>query len=129
MAYVETLSGADIKFGRKLWHSLRASKRFPTKGVLWVLKPEAGEWRLVIVTPRVDRVGTRDAYRELAEATRDIPEGDGHRFKIELMSPRNPLYQALRSVFAKTKSVEGARLGNTQVGGTYIDEAYLYEVR
>lgn len=129
MAYVETLNGADIEFGRKLWRSLRANKRFPTRGVLWLLKPEAGEWRLVIATPKVDTVGARDAYRELAEVTRDIPADYGQRFKIELMSPRNPLYQALRSVFAKTKSVEGARLGNTQVAGIYIDEAYLYEVR
>jgi hypothetical protein len=39
------------------------------------------------------------------------------------------MYEALRSVFAQTASVEGARLGNTQVGGMFIDEAYLYEIR
>jgi hypothetical protein len=25
--------------------------------------------------------------------------------------------------------VEGARLGNTQIGGRYINDAYLYEIR
>jgi len=45
------------------------------------------------------------------------------------MSPRQPFYQALRSVFGKTASMEEARLGNTQIGGTYIDDAYLYEIR
>jgi hypothetical protein len=39
------------------------------------------------------------------------------------------MYQALRSVFGETASVEGARLGNTLVGGRSIDEAYLYEIR
>jgi hypothetical protein len=49
--------------------------------------------------------------------------------RIVLVSPQTPLYQGLRSVFAKTASVEGARLGNTQIGGRYIDDAYLYEIR
>ena len=48
--------------------------------------------------------------------------------RIELISPLLPFYQALRSVFGKTKSVEGARLGNTQIGGIYISNAYLYEI-
>ncbi|MGH9512647.1 MAG: hypothetical protein ACRD2U_10990 [Terriglobales bacterium] len=49
--------------------------------------------------------------------------------KIQLISPKLPMYQAMRSVFGQTASVEGARLGNTQLGGIYIDDAYLYEVR
>ena len=129
MNYVETLDGADIEFGRRLWQSLRDNQDFPIQGVLWLLEPEAREWLLIIASPKVDTLGPLNAYRELAEATRDIPSGFGQRFKIELMSPRHPFYQALRTLFAHTASVEGARLGNTQVDGTYIEGAYLYEVR
>jgi hypothetical protein len=84
---------------------------------------------LVIATPKVDTLGPRDAYRELAAITHADPADSRQRLKIELISPKQPMYQALRSVFAKTASVEGARLGNTQVGGMFIDDAYLYEVR
>ena len=129
MSYVETLNEADIEFGRKLWQLLRNDPRFPISGTLWLLEPEARDWRLIIASPRVDTVGPRDAYRELAEVTGSIPAEFGQRLKIELISPRHPMYQALRSVFAQTASVEGARLGGTQVAGTYIDDAYLYEVR
>lgn len=129
MSYVETLDGVDIEFGKRMWHALRNNKDFPIQGIFWLLDSEAGEWHLVIATPRVDSVGPRDAYRELAAATREIPAEGRQLLKIALTSPQDPMYQALRSVFAQTASVEGARLGNTLVGGRSIDEAYLYEIR
>jgi len=128
MPYVDTLTTWDIDFGRQLWQSLRDDKIFPVQGVLWLLESENG-WRLLVATRRVDEVGRRTAYEELANRTRGVVPGANQPSKIELISPRLPFYQALRSVFGKTASVEGARLGNTQVGGMYIEDAYLYEVR
>ena len=129
MSYVQTLTEPDIEFGKRLWQSLRGNKKFPVEGVLWLLEPDTDEWHLVIVTPRVDMIGARDAYRELAELTRDVPADSGQLLKIELVSPNQAFYKALRTVFEHTASVEGARLGNTSVAGIYIDGAYLYEVR
>jgi hypothetical protein len=129
MAYAEALSGADIDFGRTIWHSLRGNKKFPVLGILWLFQRNSDEWHLLIATPRVDEVGPRKAYEELAEITRRIPVNSGQFLRIELVSPKQPFYHALRSVFGQTASVEGARLGNTQVAGIYIDDAYLYEVR
>jgi hypothetical protein len=83
----------------------------------------------LIATPRVDEVGPRKAYEELSDITRRVPADSSQLLKIELISPRQPFYQALRSVFGKTASVEGARLGNTQIDGRYISDAYLYEIR
>jgi hypothetical protein len=128
MPYVDALTTWDIDFGRQLWQSLRENRIFPVQGVLWLLEPENG-WRLLVATPRVDEVGRRKAYEELANVTRGVVPGANQPSKIELISPRQAFYQALRSVFGKTASVEGARLGNTQVGGMYIEDAYLYEVR
>jgi hypothetical protein len=129
MAYVEALTGLDIDFGKRLWQSLGANRLFPYNGILWLFKMASGEWHLLIATPRVDSVGPRSAYAELAEITKHVPGDSNQLFKIELISPRHPLYQALRSVFGTTHSVEGTRLGNTQIGGMYIDDAYLYEIR
>lgn len=128
MPYVDALTTWDIDFGKELWRVLRTSKSFPAQGVLWLLESENG-WRLLVATPRVDEVGRQKAYEQLANATRGVVPGANQPLRIELISPKEPLYQALRSVFAKTASVEGARLGNTQVGGMYIEDAYLYEVR
>jgi hypothetical protein len=122
------LTGWDLDYGKQLWNALRNNKAFPAQGVLWLLESESG-WRLLIATPRVDEVGPRKAYEELAQITRQSGPFAPQYPRIELISPRVPLYEALRSVFGKTASVEGARLGNTQVGGMYIEDAYLYEIR
>ena len=127
--YVVHISPQDIDFGKKLWEKLRKSASFPFEGLLWLFQPELNEWRLVIATPMVDEVGPRKAYGKLWQITQDIPANTDQTLRVTLVSPNLPLYQALRSVFGKTASVEGARLGNTQVGGMYIDDAYLYEIR
>ena len=77
----------------------------------------------------MDEVGSRKAYAELDNITQRLSANSEQFSRIELISPNQPLYQALRSVFGKTASVEGARLGNTQIGGKYISNAYLYEIR
>ena len=129
MSYVEVLNEADIKFGKKLWQSLRKNAKFPIQGIFWLLQPRSAEWHLVIATPKVDQLGQRDAYRELADVTQNVKADSSQLLKIELISPNEELYQGLRSVFAKAASVEGARLGNTQVQGLFINDAYLYVVR
>ncbi len=129
MAYVEALTGADIDFGKVLWQALRRNKTFPANGALWLSHSDSDAWHLLIATPRVDEIGPRKAYEELSNITQRLSANSDQLSRIELISPRQPLYQALRSVFGKTASVEGARLGNTQIGGKYINNAYLYEIR
>ena len=129
MAYVEALTMTDVEFGGLLWKELRGDKTFPANGALWLFDRKPGEWHLLIATPRVDQVGARKAYEELANVTRRVSADSTQLLRIELISPKQPLYQALRSVFGNTASVEGARLGNTQIGGMYIDDAYLYEIQ
>lgn len=129
MAYMEALTGTNINFGKELWNALRGNKKFPATGALWLFRSESGEWHLLIATPRVDEIGPRKAYEELSDITRRIAADSTQLLRIELISPKQSFYQALRSVFGKTASVEGARLGNTQIGGMYINDAYLYEIR
>lgn len=125
--YVTTgLTEADIDFGKRLWDELRTNDRFPIMGMLWLLD---GEWHLVIASKVVDELGPRDAYRKLTEILRLSPNDHPRLWKVQLISPKNQLYAALRSVFGQTASVEGARLGGSQVGGIFIEDAYLYGVR
>lgn len=128
MPYVDALTTWDIDFGKRLWQVLRQNRFFPVQGVFWLLDSENG-WRLIVASPKVDEVGRRKAYEELGNITRGAVPGASQSLLVELISPNLPLYRALRSVFGKTASVEGARLGNTQVDGMYIEDAYLYEIR
>ena len=129
MPYVEALTGMDVEFGKRLWQALRFHKTFPVNGMFWLFRLESSVWHLAIATPRVDIVGPRNAYAELANLTQDLFTDSAQIARIELISPKAPIYQALRSVFGQTESVAGVRLGNTQIGGMFIDDAYLYEIR
>ena len=127
MTYTKTaLSDTDIEFGRKLWEQLSGNPQFPAKGALWLLE---GEWHLVIASEIVDKLGARDAYRKLAEVVPLGPAKSSQLARIDLIGTKHPLYQGLSSVFSRAASVEGARLGGSQVGGIYIEDAYLYGVR
>jgi hypothetical protein len=129
MAYAEVLTLTDVDFGKSLWHVLRENKNFPADGALWLSRSESEAWHLLIATPIVDKIGPKKAYEELSKLTQELSDYSEQLLRIELISPQQPLYQALRSVFGKTASVEGTRLGNTQIGGKYIHDAYLYEIR
>lgn len=129
MRYVEMLTDADIEFGARLWHALRRNKDFPVEGMLWLLHGDPGEWHLVVASPMVDLLGMRDALLKISDLIKNIREEVSQFIKLMPISPRDSLYQALRSVFGQTASVEGTRLANTMVGGFFIDEAYLYEVK
>ncbi len=129
MAYAEALNGIYIDLGKSLWLAFRGNKKFPNDVALWLSRSESDVWHLLIATPKVDEIGRKKAYEELSRITRQLPVDSGQFSRIELISPKQPLYQALRSVFGKTASVEGARLGDTQIEGMYINDAYLYEIR
>jgi len=92
------LSDADIEFGRKLWHELSANPQFPVRGALWLLD---GEWHLVIASEIVDKLGARDAYRKLADVIPLAPEESFQLSRINLIGTKHPLYQGLKSVFAR----------------------------
>lgn len=128
MAYVVTLTTSDLEFGKHLVKALE-EKRFPFSGVLWIYEEQADDWKLIIATDLVDKKGSRDTYLQLSSVTAKIPASDFQLMRLTVVSPKIPLYQALRSVFGTGKSVEGARLTQTVVSNILISDAYLYVVR
>ncbi len=128
MRYLEMLMDADIQFGARLWHALRQSKDFPVQGMFWLLR-EPRDWQLVVASPVVDVLGARDALLKISELTNDVPAEVSQQIKIMPVSPKDELYRAFQSLYSKRGPVEGTRLANTMVGGYFIDEAYLYDIK
>jgi hypothetical protein len=123
------LTQDDLAFGKKLWHELGTQdSAFPVRGMFWLLE---GEWHLVIASEIVDKYGPRDAYRELDKVLDVEPADSLQLSKIDLISPKSPLYEAFRSLWAHTpqERVEGRRLASSQVAGMYVDDVYFYGVR
>lgn len=123
------LTDEDLAFGKKLWNELGTKDSlFPVKGMFWLLE---GEWHLVIASDVVEKHGPRDAYRELDKVVHVAPAESSQLSKIDLVSPKNPLYEAFRSLWAQTPQdrIEGRRLASSQVAGMYVEDVYFYGVR
>jgi hypothetical protein len=123
------LTGEDVAFGMKLWHKLSAKDSlFPVRGMYWLLE---GEWHLVVASELVDKYGPRDAYRKFDKVVDVAPPESAELAKIDLISPKSPLYEAFRGLWANTpqERVEGRRLTSSQVAGMYIEDVYFYGVR
>lgn len=122
------LTNEDIEFGKKLWRTLRAdSSPFPVRGMFWLLE---GEWHLVIASDIVNELGPRDAYQRLDKMIQFDPTEASQLLRIDLISPKSPLYVAFRNLWAHTpkERVEGRRLSSSQVAGMYIEDVYFYGV-
>lgn len=116
----------DVKFGKDVLRVLDAAV-FPLSVAMW-LKEDAG-WTLVIATPFYEEAGPKDAYLRLRSALSTEGPISLGELPIRLEGNRSPLIRALRKTFGKTASVEGMRLGGHTIGGTWIDDAYVYRIK
>lgn len=128
MPYVTTLTESDLDFGLRITKQLQTAN-FPFSGSFWLFDDNASDWQLIVATELVDKIGPRGTYLQLGEAISNVGGTDFQRLRLTVMSPQEPLYQALRKVFGTTKSVEGARLQNTTLSGNVVPDAYLYRIR
>ncbi|HTD45041.1 MAG TPA: hypothetical protein VK687_12705 [Bryobacteraceae bacterium] len=123
-----TLVGLDIEAGRRILRYLDEAS-FKVSAAFWLFSSERQDWRLWIATPLVDKAGKRDAYLRLGDILRTTePELLIHPV-VHLVSPKEKLIRSLRRIFGKTASVEGMRLGNNLIDGTFIEDAYVYRIR
>jgi len=123
-----TLVGLDIEAGKRVLRYLDEAK-FKVRAAFWLFSSELQDWRLWIATPVVDQTGKRGAYLRLGDVLRAVePELLVHPV-IHLVSPKEKLIRSLRRLFGKTASVEGMRLGNNLIDGTFIEDAYVYRIR
>jgi hypothetical protein len=129
MPSVATLTSSDLEFGKQVTEQLKAAS-FPVRGTFWLYDEAADDWSLMIATELVDKVGRKETYLQLGDTIRSVRQVAAFQsLRISVISPNDPLYKALRSVFGTTLSVEGVRLGHTVVNGVLVPDAYLYEIR
>jgi hypothetical protein len=97
---------------------------------LWLLqKRRSDDWELVLGTPLRDKLGAHEAYLRLIKALSAERPTALSDVPIRFESNRRPFIRELRKTFGKTASVEGMRLGGHTIGGTWIDDAYVYRIK
>ena len=121
----------DLKEGKRLLEALNKPKPNGTslrvKAAFWLYRPEWAEWRLVIATPLVDEKGRLATYAHLRKILDSIQPLNLSTHNITVMSPRDPLVKSVRGALRIAPGSEG-EFTRGVVGGTYVEDAYLYKL-
>ena len=118
----------DIDGGRRLIEALDAAG-FIVESALWFLNLESEEWRLVISSPVVDKLGPLKAYQTIRPVLTGLP-GVGFRLdNIAAVGTKNPLVKGLRSTWHTEPGLRPLRISRTTTTtGVPIEDAYIYRL-
>jgi hypothetical protein len=118
----------DEKAGRNLLEALDAAN-FPVSGALWLFNPEADDWRLLIVSPRVTDNSLSKAFTQLHQIAQKLPEFPLLLSAVSLVPPQDPLIVQLRKALKTGPTdIAGIRFSRNVIDGTYIEDAYIYRL-
>ena len=122
------LVGADVATGAKMLEIFDRSG-LTINVAMWSHLAEYDDWRYLLSSRSLDRVGLVEAYGLVHDAL------DQARFAIEqrpaflILKMTDPFVRALRQFFGKAKSVEGMRLGGQMIGDRFLKEGIAYRIR
>jgi hypothetical protein len=106
-----------------------ARTEIPVKAAFWLYLPESSEWRLFIATPLVDEGGPLSAYKALQTRLGLLsPPIDLTLQNLSVISPKDKLVKVFQKVMRRVHDASGVRLTGNVLGGTYIDDAYVYRL-
>ncbi len=121
----------DIQEGERVIKALDDAG-FEVRSAFWFLFPEPNEWRLIIASPYVDKLGPRRAYFQLQrviKSKRVDPPVDLTLRDFSLVSPKQELVRLLRTFIQTGRGIAHARLTQNIINGVLIEDAYLYRVQ
>lgn len=117
----------DISRGSELLGALDRAK-LKVGVALWMFLSEYEDWRLVVAARQFDALDLRDSYRLLNDTLAAAGFTPEKTPPILILPMTDPSVKELRRLFAKTRSVEGMRLGGQMIGDRYVEDAYIYRI-
>ncbi len=121
-----SLTDQMIDAGARLLNDIKDTD-LEVVAAFWLFFTEAGEWRLVLVSPRIDKDGPRKLYEQLSEklyAGTDKVYGIDI-FNITFMSPSERLVGALADA-NRQSTLSSQRLPGIYLNGVYVEDLYVY---
>ena len=120
------LVGPDIDDGRRFL-DLLSEAGIKVQAALWQWSELSDEWQFLIVTPLVQKLGLKEAYRRLDDilsTAENRPAVD--LLNVSLMTPEARFYKSLRR---DLRSVHDRRVSKRPVGDHFLEEAFIYFVK
>jgi hypothetical protein len=96
---------------------------------MWVYLSDYEDWRFLLASRRLDAAKGSRAYGLVHDALTASGITLERTPTLLILEMYDPFIRALRRMFAKTKSVEGMRLGLQLIGDKFLEDALVYRVR
>jgi hypothetical protein len=113
--------------GQRLLEAL-ARNRFPVVAALWNYFPESMEWRLVIVSPVVDRDGPLRAYRRIGRVLATTNPSHLTVTDIAAVGPASQDFRNLQAIISSPgRFIAGPEVNRIQPNVVFED-AYVYQL-
>jgi len=122
------LVAADFTAGLELVQALDRSA-LSISVALWLYSLEHEDWRFVLASRRLDESEPSEAYGLIHDALTAAGVSLERTPALLILKMSDPFIRALRRIFAKTKSVEGMRLGSQLIADRFVPDALLYRIR
>jgi len=124
---MNTFASIDLQLGAEVLDILLGAG-LKISVALWLELPEYGDWRLLLAGKSFDALDLREAYRLLNATLHSNGIGVERTPIIMIFRMSDPFVKALRRQFAKSKFVEGMRLGGQMIGDRFVEEGYVYRI-
>ncbi len=111
---------------KSLKHSDRANIKVSV--ALWAYLSEYEDWRLIISSRQFDEAGVAKGYRILHNSL------DSAGFAIEkqpivmILPMTDSFIKGVRRMFAKSRNVDGMRLGGQLFGDRFVEDGVAYRI-
>lgn len=112
----------DIEAGRRFLDVLHTGN-FPLVAALWQVNSYGNRWEFDIVTPLVEELGAREAYRRLEELFANTSDRRAvQHLNVSVFGARSPFYKGLRRDLRRVKDyhVMGGRPGDQDIRNGFI---------
>ena len=125
-----TLVSQEIEEGQRLIDALNAAD-LSVDSALWIYAPEPETWRLMLTSPLHDRQGSLKTYYEILLVFRQVqPDLKIDWTAIVAVSPKHELIKGLRQLQKDWNlNLSGTRMTNKLVDRTWIEDAYIYQIK
>ena len=125
-----TLVSQEIEEGKRLIDALNAAN-LSVDSALWIYAPEPETWRLMLTSPLYDRKGPLKTYGEILSVFRQVkPDLKIDWTALVAVSPKHELIEGLRqSQQDWNLNLSVTRLTNNFVDRTWIEDAYIYQIK
>ncbi len=115
-----------ISEGQRLLEALKRN-RFSISAAAWYYLPESMEWRLVIVSPAVDRSGPLAAYTRVQRVLAGIDPSQLTQTDIAVIGPSSQDFEDLRALISGSGPTSaGSAMGRSR--DVIFEDSYIYQV-